>query len=181
MRYTTGSNFVATPLHSLIPYVVIFLALGALLYGWRNRKPKDQGRYKARDFLSPAEKEFFAILSAAVPELHVFPQVSMGAIMESTSSMNSRDEVVRRKALGEWSSVRSNRIDFCLVDAGLELKCLVELDDRSHASPAAKKKDRDRDARAAEAGYKTVRFGWVAGKLPSSAQVRARLEAEFPD
>lgn len=181
MRYTLNINFYLTPLNSFLPYVAIVFVLAVLVYLWRNRTPKNQGRYKPRAFLSPAEKEFFATLSAAVPELHVFPQVSMGAIMESTSSMTSKDEATRKKALGEWSTVRANRIDFCIVDRDLELRCLVELDDKSHASNDAKKKDRDRDARVAEAGYTTVRFGWVAGKLPSPAEVRARLAAEFPD
>lgn len=164
-------------LNTLILLSGLALVSGAAFFLWRGRNSKSSSRYKAKTFLSAAEKEFFAVLCAAVPELHVFPQVSMGAIMESTSNMKARDPNVRKKALGEWSAVRANRIDYCIVNGDLELMCLVELDDRSHASNEAKKKDRDRDARVAEAGYRTVRFGWTNGRLPNAAEVRAQLLA----
>ncbi|WP_119157392.1 DUF2726 domain-containing protein [Caldimonas tepidiphila] len=150
------------------------LAVLVVLLLWWALRPRGP-RYRARALMSPAEKQFFAILRRAVPELHVFPQVSMGAIMEAAVDMQSASRRDARRALGDWARIRANRIDFCLADEALDVVCLVELDDRSHHGDEARARDADRDARAAEAGYLTVRFGWSNGRLPSSKAVRERL------
>lgn len=163
----------ALPLPAL---AALGLALGAILLVvvWLALRPRGP-RYRARPLMTPAEKQFFAILRRAVPELHVFPQVSMGAIMGPAGDPRSANRREARRALGDWGRIRANRIDFCLADEALDVVCLVELDDRSHHGAEAQERDADRDARAAEAGYVTVRFGWVGGRLPSAKAVRERL------
>ena len=145
-----------------------------LVFAWLASRPAGP-RYRARALMSTAEKRFFATLRKAVPGLHVFPQVSMGALMETVADPKSSSRREARRALGDWAAIRSKRIDFCLADEELNVLCIVELDDASHHSPEARARDADRDARTAEAGYPTLRFGWVDGQLPTAKAVREKL------
>lgn len=183
MQVETRTDYPSRPLRSplsvarmsveILALLAVLVVAGLILAGLLLRPSGP--RYRPRALLTPPEKQFFATLRKAVPELHVFPQVSMGAIMEPVGDPRSADRREARRAMSAWGSIRANRIDFCLADAELNVICLVELDDRSHHSAQAREKDADRDARTAEAGYPTVRFGWVNGRLPGPKAVRERL------
>lgn len=151
--------------------ILVLLCLAGAFYHWPRNT--DKSRYKKRPLLSIAEKEFFQTLTAALPEYLIFPQVSMGAIMEPRLNMGSRDKEVRSEAQRNFWAISSKRIDFCVVSKDLDLLLLIELDDASHRSKKAQ--DKERDARVLEAGFSTLRFGWENGALPTAATVRSAV------
>lgn len=155
--------------------ILVLLCVAGAVYHWPRNI--DKSRYKKRPLLSIAEKEFFHTLTAALPEYLIFPQVSMGAIMEPRLNMGSRDKEVRSEAQKNFWAISSKRIDFCVVSKELDLLLVIELDDASHRSKRAQ--DKERDARVLEAGFSTLRFGWEKGALPSVSAVRSCVLKEL--
>jgi hypothetical protein len=126
-------------------------------------------RAKPSDFIptpimTSPEIVFYRKIVRAVPELAVFPQVSMSGIMQPSHS--KRD--------GEFfklfNKIAQKRIDYVICDPRQEFAvvCLIELDDSSH-NP---KKDALRDSLTNDAGYRTIRF--PNAKKPSMVEI-ARL------
>ena len=103
---------------------------------------------KARPLLTPNEKEFYGRICRALPELTVWAQVSMGALLTSQGGLENGSA---------WSfRERFNRkiVDFVVLDAQLRVLVLIELDDRTHI----RAKDTVRDRLTREAGYRTLRY-----------------------
>lgn len=101
---------------------------------------------KQRYLLTQAEREFFAVLKAAVPEgWHVFPQVRLANL------------VMVHKGVRNWkphfSRVAQKCVDFVICDeAAIEPRLVVELDDSSHDRPDRQKRDAFVDAALSSAG-----------------------------
>ena len=104
---------------------------------------------KARALLTRAELAFMTKLvpASARLDLHVCPQVSMGAVMRPESGLDRSSSTTTRNRFS------SKIIDFVLMDARGRVALLVELDDRSHD----RDRDRLRDAMTASAGLRTLR------------------------
>jgi hypothetical protein len=132
--------------------------------------------YSAKPLLTLSEKQFFRVLVTAFPSHHVLAKVSLGALLQSR---NTGAAEARVRSWGLWNAVSSHRIDFCLLDDGLEVVALIELDDSPQRSTAVLEKDRILEQWTSEAGFVTVRFGWVPGALPSAWQVRDKVLASI--
>jgi hypothetical protein len=134
------------------------LVVGKLLglFGAWGTSTASDGRadlpYRVRDdFLSPAERSFYAALVSAIADQAVIcPKVNLGDILFSPGKQNS------------WA--RSNRIsqkhvDFLICSRDV-LRPLValELDDSSHQRESARKRDDFKNAVFQAAGLPLVRF-----------------------
>lgn len=118
-------------------------------------------RYAARPVMTENEREFFGRLTAAHRGGYVFPQVSMGALLEPRAK--------GRAGLGTFRRISQKRVDYAVHDGDLSLICVVELDDRTHDA----RKDIERDQLLRSAGIQTLR--WDSRPRPSVAEIRIRL------
>jgi hypothetical protein len=123
--------------------IVAFIALRKL--GERSKKPV---LFKKKKLLTENEVEFFHRLRQALPDYHVFPQVSMGALMSPASGVSRQDYLPVRNRFA------AKIVDFVVTDNELNPIALVELDDRTHSA----EKDARRDAMTGAAGYTTLRY-----------------------
>lgn len=144
--------------------LVLHRTLSALKARWLGK----QG-LKAKQLLTGNEVHFFHLLQKALgPRWVVFPQVSMGALMDTTLlPAHPRFWDAR----GEFAA---KICDFVICDAHtLKPHLVVELDDRMHDFG----KDAGRDKLMARAGYRTVRF-WSRNK-PTVDELRTKLSARL--
>lgn len=103
----------------------------------------------ARPLLTAREREALVALEHAFPQLRVFPQVAMGALIQARNELSRRDRALVRNRFSQ------KIVDFVLEDRGTgQVVALVELDDRSHNAA----KDSRRDEIALAAGYRTIRI-----------------------
>lgn len=153
--------------------VVGFLVFGVLLpvggylfYERFSRKHYGVQGFKPKKFLTENEVDFFGKLRrAASPRWLVFPQVSMGALIDTTM------KPAHARYWDERSKFSGKICDFVLCDAvTLVPQIVVELDDVMHDF----KKDKKRDSLSARAGYRTLRF-WSRNK-PSVAELKQQLD-----
>jgi len=142
----------------LLAAIVLALVLIALL-----GSQQAGTRYVRRPLLTQTELRFFRQLRAAVPEgLFICPQVGMAAAMEARGGNG-------KALLAAFRRISQKRIDFCICDAALEPKYVVELDYHTH-DPA---RDRARDDMLLQAGIRTLRFD--VRRLPTAAELQVRL------
>lgn len=146
-------------------------AVGVSYYAYDVYAQKRFGRagFKPKQFLSPNEVDFYRkLVTAAGAEWVICPQVSMGALMNTTLTEKHPDYWAAR---GLFSA---KICDFVLCDAKhLKPRLIVELDDVMHDF----KKDEKRDTLCALAGYRTIRF-W-SRKKPTVAELKEILNKEL--
>jgi hypothetical protein len=145
-----------------LPIFLVFLlgVLALAAFSTRGRTP----RYRARPLMSNNELEFFGRLSRALPEMFVFPQVAMAALIEPAAKGKGRG--------ADFLRISQKRTDYCLYQRdSMSLVAIVELDDRTHLAAA----DVRRDAYTASAGIRTLRF--ESKNKPSEAQLRQAVAA----
>lgn len=108
--------------------------------------------YRIRDdFLSPAERSFFAALVTAVGERAIVcPKVSLGDVLFATDRKQYRRFANR---------INQQHVDFLLCSQeNAKPLVAVELDDSSHERESAKQRDRFKDAACRAAGLPLVRI-----------------------
>lgn len=115
-----------------------------------SKKTRKRRKYFPKPLFTESELLFFAQLREAVPEYLVFPQVSMGALIDPPPTLKGAS-----RARARWG-YQSKIVDYVIWDTAQScIVCLVELDDRSH--DYKKDKDAERDAMTYEAGLATIR------------------------
>lgn len=121
-------------------------------------------RLVAKPIMTPIERETFGYIQAAVPQLRVYAQVAMGALLKPEPGM-SRQEATRLR-----NRFSQKIVDYVIEDPSSgEVIALVELDDRSHSAD----RDRARDTMTAAAGYFTIRL--PSTERPTLQNVRSRV------
>lgn len=139
------------------------LALGAIVAALSR---PGISRYRLKPVMTPNEIEFYARIRRALPEIHVFPQVAMSALLEPVASS-------RKAKLASFRKISQKRVDYALCDGSMNLVAVIELDDRTHNAA----KDAVRDAMFRTAGIPTLRF--QSKTKPTEAQlVAAFMEAQ---
>ena len=119
--------------------------------------------YVRRAVLTDSELRFFLRLVEAVAEGdYVCPQLGMAAAIEARGRN-------AKAVFAAFRRISQKRIDFCVCDARLVPKLVVELDDRTH-DPA---RDRARDALLLSAGIQTLRFD--VRRMPTTPQLRSAI------
>lgn len=133
----------------LVAVVVVAVVVAALCASMlaRSKQGGRAGQFKRRALMTANELEFFGRLVAALPGHFIFPQVSMGALLDPSSSNKQR-------AHGDRLRIAQQRVDYLVCDSRCAIVAVVELDDRTHSS----QKDQLRDSRLEQAGIRTVRF-----------------------
>jgi Protein of unknown function (DUF2726) len=82
----------------------------------RKTSPKT---YQKRSVLTKNEIEFHGRLLKALPNLHVFPQVSMGAMMVPTARAK-KDKFV------DFRRISQKRVDFLICSQSLDSICVID-------------------------------------------------------
>ena len=109
--------------------------------------------YYARPVISHFEIKMFERLKKAFPDHHVLTQVAFSALVTS-NYMATRNKFNRKVT------------DFVILNHHLDVVCIIELDDPTHAGK--EKEDAKRDAMLEEAGYTVLRYT----KIPSVRQLQ---------
>lgn len=141
--------------------IVLFICIKFLKRG------KKISVYKKRNFLTKNEQDCFIHLKKILPEYHICPQVSMGAVIEPNHFKNKSQQTILR------NKVQSKVIDFVILNSNMETAFVIELDDNSHNNK--KEQDNLRDANLFNAGITTVRFRRVNGNFPTRKEILDKL------
>lgn len=124
-------------------FVVAQLLVFSYIAGLFARRPL---KFKRAAILTKNEMEFYSRLRSALPDLFVFPQMSMAGVIRPNES---------GKRYGRaFAKICSKRIDFTVCRQDLSVVCVIELDDRTHD----KSRDVERDAMMSSAGIPTIRY-----------------------
>ena len=126
---------------------VVFLLIIFRMYFGRQRYP-----YRARPILTRREYNFYVLLQreASRRGLIVCPKVGVKDLLEVTS---------RRHYMKYFRQIAQKHIDFVICDRELRVLFAVELDDSSHDTQYAHKRDhfKDQAFRAAKIPLKRIR------------------------
>lgn len=140
----------------IIIAIVIFLAL--------NQKGSSSAHFRPRALMSGNEREFFHRLNRALgPRYLVFPQVSMGAIIEPVA-------FDKKKRLADFRRISQKRIDFLICNGDMSVVAVIELDDRTHDAF----NDNRRDSFLASAGIKSIRYR--SKQKPSVKEIQSAID-----
>jgi hypothetical protein len=140
--------------------LALVLLMGFVLALARKRAP--EAKYRRRPIMTENELEFFGRLVAALPDHYIFPQVAMSALLEPVNTD-------RKQAHSDRLRIAQQRIDYVVCNKRCEVVAVVELDDRTHS----KAKDKLRDGRLEQGGFKTVRF--QSRQKPPAIAIRAAI------
>lgn len=143
--------------------LVIVVAFVFLTAAFRSKIPRRVAKYLPAKIMTENEKEFFGRLTRALPDLHVFPQVSMAALIKPVQSFKDNKTAY-------WS-INQKRVDFAIYTKQIDLVCIVELDDATH-NPG---RDAERDAKTVSAGIKTIR--WQSKTKPNESEIQRQISA----
>jgi hypothetical protein len=145
--------------------IAICLIIGFVVLNYKKEDKEKQ--YEKKLFLTDNEKEFSRRLFAALPDYHVFAQVSMGAVLKPDTKIKENQK--------NYASIRGTFsqkiIDFVICDPNFDIVALVELDDKTHIPS----KDKKRDNMTNQAGYITIR--WSAIKKPNEEEIANAIAA----
>lgn len=131
-----------------------FLFLGLLL-GKRKRVKKLKHTLhsltdlRRKTILTEHEKGFFPCLLDALPQYHVFPQVSLDAVMQTAAGLSNGVACSLRNSFSQ------KHPDFVICEKGsLKVVAIVELDDSWHDA----ENDAERDKMLGAVKYPVLRF-----------------------
>lgn len=119
--------------------------------------------YKSKPLMTDNEREFFQRLKTALPDHHIFAQVSLGALLQPNVKGDNRKYYSVRGTFAQKIA------DFVIADSDLKVVAIVELDDRTHNTD----KDGKRDAMLEQAGYAVIR--WHSKKKPTTQEIADRI------
>ena len=145
-----AGNLPIAPIGALAGLLFVGLLLGK---NKRVRKPRcaafSFADLRRKPILTEHEKGFFPCLLDALPQYHVFPQVSLDAVMHPTAGLPSGAACSLR------NSYSQKHPDFVICEKGsLNVVAIVELDDSWHDA----EKDAERDKMLAAVNYPVLRF-----------------------
>lgn len=142
--------------------VSLLIVLAAVVFAFvrlKTAKRTDRlGVYRGRKLMTDNEREFFGRLVLALPNHDIFPQVAMSALLEAASRN-------RKQAYADHLRIAQQRVDYVVCAREGDIVAVIELDDSTHSHA----KDRQRDARLAQAGIRTIRF--QSRRKPSPAEI----------
>ncbi|MGN5048525.1 DUF2726 domain-containing protein [Aeromonas sp. 23P] len=159
-------------LSSLIILIAIFVIVLIALSFVNKAKggSGDEKLYKQKALLTANEIEFFNRLTQALPDHYIFPQVSLGALLQP--NVSGKDRKKFHSIRGTFAQKIS---DFVICTRDIKVIAIVELDDKTHNS----EKDAKRDAMIEQAGYRVIR--WNSKTKPTLDEIRQRIEMpSFP-
>jgi hypothetical protein len=141
---------------------IFFIAL-PVLYLFFKVSIKNRVQFKTKNLLTDNELEFFWRLTRALPDVFIFPQVAMSALVDPTATQGSK------AFMSSFGRISQKRVDFALYDTGMKLLCIVELDDKTHQAS----KDVARDRLLKSAGIRTIR--WNSKNKPQGNEIQIQV------
>jgi hypothetical protein len=137
---------------SSLMMVLVLLAVVVLIVAGSGKKRSggkaaEANKYVLRRLMTAREFGFFKKLRTALPEAVIHSQVAMAALIDVEKGNPSSRNRFDRKIF-----------DFVVCDDTGDVLYVVELDDRSHATEAARKRDSTKDEIASAAGLRLVRY-----------------------
>lgn len=155
---------------AIILFIILIVVVGATQTKEKNNsaekqslKPIQPNSYKATNFMSDNEFEFFNRLTQAFPEHYVFPQVAMSGLVSPKPTDFKQQNAIK-------NTYNRSRVDFVLYK-DKKVVAIIELDDKTHKGK--EDKDEKRDSILAQAGYKTYRF--MSNNKPSVEDLRKKI------
>ncbi len=134
-----------------------------------DRGKKEEVPCEKRKFFAHNDEVFFKRLQKALPNCHIFPQISLLSIIEAHLENEKKRQAIEEKLF-------DHQIDFAIFNKDLELLYVVELEDESQAKNEA---DEFSTRHLLEsAGIKSIR--WSRSALPSFEQI-LRIVAPFSE
>lgn len=135
----------------IVVLTVLYFLTGSL------KKPKKSVmlHYEQRgELLSPAERSFYGVLEQAINEdVKIFAKVRIADVLTPTASLNKSHWQTA------FNKISAKHFDYVLCcKATMKVMAVVELDDKSHHSKAAKRRDLLVDEACASANLRLVRF-----------------------
>lgn len=143
-----------------VALLLLYLLFKAAL---RRRVP-----YQKKNILTANELEFFWRLTRALPDLFIFPQVAMSALIEPTAKQGTKAH------MSSFGRISQKRVDYALYDADMKIVCVIELDDKTHDAA----KDAARDQMLKSANIRTIR--WETKNKPQTNDIQEKVFAELP-
>lgn len=129
-------------MNSILPIIVI-VVIGLILFKkYFNIESNKIGSFRARRFLmSKSEFAFYkAICLYLPPDKILMSKVGLKDIIDATSND-------KRQRSSDWGRIKSKHIDFVLIDSSTsQILTCIELDDSSHNSETAQKRDNVKNA-----------------------------------
>jgi hypothetical protein len=122
--------------------------------------------YKQKAFLTKNEKEFFNRLVQALPDYYIFPQVSLGALLQPNVKNNDKKNFYSIR--GTFSQ---KIVDYVICSKDIQVIAIIELDDKTHN----KNKDAKRDSMIEEANYKMIR--WNSNSKPTIEEIKQKINS----
>jgi len=148
----------------------VFAALAALLILWLlfGRRKSWLAHVRPKPLLTDNELEFFNRLTRALPRYYIFPQVSLGAIMDANPDLSAKQRWIIR------SHFDRKIADFIICEPRtLKVIAIIELDDRTHDP----QRDRERDDITQAAGIRTLRYS--SREKPSVAEIAKTFKRAY--
>ena len=143
---------------------VVLLAITVFVLAILTNKKQSDIKIQAKSILTPNELEFFYRLGKALPDYHIFPQVSLGAILMTSGN---KGRYVSRNSFSQKIA------DYIICEkSSMKILAIVELDDKTHN----REKDIIRDKMLSDAGYRTIRF--QSKNKPSESEIGAYFISE---
>jgi len=157
----------------LFVVVVVIVILKELLRPTRKRTSLEDYQ-KVIPFLSAAERSFYGVLREAMDgQLVIMTKVRLADIVDVRRGMS------RRQWQSAFNRIQSKHIDFVLCDPQqLDIKAVIELDDRSHKKPERQARDQFVDQVMNFTGIPIVHFPVKSSY--SVAEIREALYLLFP-
>ena len=142
----------------------LLLWLGKQIYcGYRNARD-----YKRRPLMTQRERQAFQELERILPACRIFPQVSMGALIDANARGRRERQSIRNR-------YQQKVVDFVVEDRRTgDILALIEVDDSFHNAH----RDSNRDAITAGAGYRTIRLNHRGRNL---AELRSTIARQLPE
>ncbi len=124
--------------------------------------------YQSKSLLTENELEFFWRLTRALPDLFIFPQVAMSALIEPTASHGTKAH------MSSFGRISQKRVDYALYNSDMKIVCVIELDDKTHNAS----KDAARDQMLKSANIRTIR--WDARNKPQTKEIQELVFSDPP-
>jgi hypothetical protein len=144
-------------------FAVIILAIGvlAVFAAIANKKGKSTNskigyNYTSKSPLSKNEQVMYWKLIEALPGYVVLAQVVLSSCVSAKGAA--------------FNTIRGSSLDFVICNKNLEVIAGIEIDDKSHSTPAAQKRDTTKNNAMEVAGIKLIR--WPATPLPSIEEIQ---------
>lgn len=124
-------------MHAILAIIVVLIIVLVLIKKYSNTESSKIGSFRARRFLmSKSELAFYKAMCLYLPpDKTIMSKVGLKDIIETTSSD-------KRQRSSDWGRIKSKHVDFILLESSTsQILACIELDDSSHSSQTAQKRD----------------------------------------